>query len=293
MALTDKLTVIGDAIRTKTGGTAKLNLDEMASAIATIETDNTNFKIVGGTTQPTNPKENTIWVNTDMTIGEYQFAVNEPTKRVDGTSLQTGDVWFKKALVSRITFNILKENLLEVIVSKVSLYKDGSWVKADGLFFINNQWLALNYVLIPNTTDAAISKFTKSNSTITSTTSNFTFSGNIQTTTTSYAKMPIDVTEYSTMTMVGTVTPGGDHAAQSGYTSYTRVGLFSSVTTGTLTIGHTTRREMWVNYDTSINKTYDITGLTGTYYWGYHAIGNEVAGYSNTTSGKITSVIFE
>lgn len=37
MALTDKLTAIADAIRSKTGGTASLTLDAMAQAIAAIE----------------------------------------------------------------------------------------------------------------------------------------------------------------------------------------------------------------------------------------------------------------
>lgn len=37
MALTDKLTAIGDAIRTKTGGTDLLTLDQMATEIANIQ----------------------------------------------------------------------------------------------------------------------------------------------------------------------------------------------------------------------------------------------------------------
>lgn len=37
-----------------------------------------NFKIVGGTTEPTNPKENMIWVNTDQKITEWAFAAENP-----------------------------------------------------------------------------------------------------------------------------------------------------------------------------------------------------------------------
>lgn len=47
MALTDKLNAIGNAIRAKTGKTAKLTLDEMPSEIASIET--------GGSTTPSSP----------------------------------------------------------------------------------------------------------------------------------------------------------------------------------------------------------------------------------------------
>ena len=52
-----------------------------------------NFKIVGGTTRPETPRENTIWINTDTAIGEYQFSSTQPATRADGSSLQTGDAW--------------------------------------------------------------------------------------------------------------------------------------------------------------------------------------------------------
>ncbi|MBE7016641.1 MAG: hypothetical protein E7420_00585 [Ruminococcaceae bacterium] len=37
-----------------------------------------NFKVVGGTTQPSNPKENTVWVNTDVDIPYWVFAPKNP-----------------------------------------------------------------------------------------------------------------------------------------------------------------------------------------------------------------------
>lgn len=37
-----------------------------------------NFKVVGGTTAPANPKENTIWVNTDTDINGYIFSGEDP-----------------------------------------------------------------------------------------------------------------------------------------------------------------------------------------------------------------------
>lgn len=43
MALTDKLTAIGNAIRGKTGGTELLTLDEMATAIEGIESGGGGF----------------------------------------------------------------------------------------------------------------------------------------------------------------------------------------------------------------------------------------------------------
>lgn len=37
-----------------------------------------NFKVVGGTSAPSNPKENTIWVNTDQKITSWHFGADEP-----------------------------------------------------------------------------------------------------------------------------------------------------------------------------------------------------------------------
>ena len=37
-----------------------------------------NFKVVGGTSEPSNPKENTIWVNTDVEITGWHFANDDP-----------------------------------------------------------------------------------------------------------------------------------------------------------------------------------------------------------------------
>ncbi len=77
--INEKMTSIANAIREKTGKTGKLTLDNMATEIANISTDGEfNFEVVGGTTQPTSPKANTIWVNTDAEITSYIFSVTKP-----------------------------------------------------------------------------------------------------------------------------------------------------------------------------------------------------------------------
>lgn len=40
-----------------------------------------NFKVIGGITEPSNPKENTIWVNTGTEITSWDFSATEPNKR--------------------------------------------------------------------------------------------------------------------------------------------------------------------------------------------------------------------
>ena len=46
-----------------------------------------NFKVVGGTSAPASPKENTIWVNTSTAITSWDFSATEPTKRSKNKNL--------------------------------------------------------------------------------------------------------------------------------------------------------------------------------------------------------------
>lgn len=46
-----------------------------------------NFKIVGGTTQHSNPKENTIWVNTSTAVTSWDFGAAEPFRRSKNKNL--------------------------------------------------------------------------------------------------------------------------------------------------------------------------------------------------------------
>lgn len=71
MSVNSKMTEIANAIRTKTGGTAKLNLDQMASAIASIESGGGGGlpdgikKIACGTVTPSSDG-NTLVVDHDL-----------------------------------------------------------------------------------------------------------------------------------------------------------------------------------------------------------------------------------
>ena len=67
-----------------------------------------NFKVVGGTSQPTNPKENTIWVNTSTTITGYVFSAAEPAAPEEGM------VWITTGTSSTVEFNALKKNGIQV-----------------------------------------------------------------------------------------------------------------------------------------------------------------------------------
>ena len=58
-----------------------------------------NYEVVKGTSAPSNPKENTIWVNTDAEISEYIFAYKDP----GGGNLLDFTTWAKTVAVSNGT----------------------------------------------------------------------------------------------------------------------------------------------------------------------------------------------
>lgn len=112
-----------------------------------------NFKVVGGTTEPASPKENTIWVNTDTPITDWYFSATQPE------NMEEGDVWFPVGTSSPVAFDALKKQNIMVypqlaqqyvggtLVNKVAkTYQGGEWVDLwDGtaLFSNGNQWEAV------------------------------------------------------------------------------------------------------------------------------------------------------
>ena len=81
-----------------------------------------NFEVVGGTTQPSNPKENTIWVNTSTTITSWVFSIEQPT------SPSNGMMWFSTGEYSTVPFNALKNNNMQIWEEKTTKsYQNGEW----------------------------------------------------------------------------------------------------------------------------------------------------------------------
>lgn len=104
-----------------------------------------NFKVVGGTTQPSNPTENTIWVNTSTAISNWIFSATQPT------SPQSGCVWFTVGSVSQIAFNSLKKNMIMVYPMSAMQYSGISWAKVTAKIYQNNTWKPFSQIIIPNT----------------------------------------------------------------------------------------------------------------------------------------------
>lgn len=130
MALTDKLTAIADAIRVQSGKTDKLTIAQMPDEIINLQS--LNFEVVGNP-QPSNPKVNTIWLNTDEEITGWAFSATEP-------DLVDGFVWIFTGTSSPVEFNALKKNGIQVYPLSAKQCVGGAWVTVTAMSCQNSGW---------------------------------------------------------------------------------------------------------------------------------------------------------
>lgn len=95
-----------------------------------------NFKVVGNP-QPENPKGNTIWVNTDVSITSWIFSATEPEAPAAGM------VWFSTGADSNAEFNALKKNCIMVYPLSAKQYVSGAWAYKDAKIYQSGEWVNL------------------------------------------------------------------------------------------------------------------------------------------------------
>lgn len=146
MALINKLTAIADAIRAKTGKEDTLTLDQMPLEIAGIQTGvELNFKVVGGTTEPTSSSENTIWVNTDVEITSWVFSATEPgSSDVMALSIISGSPWYLSAPQSLSAGDVLNFEIPENVSHTYEAINIADPTTGDEYFVRNSDGSACN-----------------------------------------------------------------------------------------------------------------------------------------------------
>lgn len=94
-----------------------------------------NFKVVGGTSVPPNPKENTIWVNTDTAITSYIFSATQPIEPAEGM------VWFVTSTSGGVEFNAIKKNGINLRIMHCKQYVGGTWKPMSADIYIDSAWV--------------------------------------------------------------------------------------------------------------------------------------------------------
>ena len=97
--------------------------------------DELSFTVVGGTSAPSNPSENTIWINTDATITSWLFDTVAPSSPSEGM------VWISTGEYSIRKFNILTENDVQVYPLSTKQYISGAWVDVTGKIYQGGSWV--------------------------------------------------------------------------------------------------------------------------------------------------------
>lgn len=106
-----------------------------------------NFEVVGGTSQPNNPKENTIWINTSTSVNSWVFSATQPSNPVNGM------VWISTGSDSIVEFNALKENGLQVYPISAKQYVSGACVGKNAMTYQGGVWKSWIEVIDFNETD--------------------------------------------------------------------------------------------------------------------------------------------
>lgn len=88
-----------------------------------------NFKVVGGTTAPISPKENTIWINTATPITSYIFSATEPS------SVEPGMVWISVGVASNVAFSATKKNPIMVYPLYAKQSVSDAWASVSAMSF--------------------------------------------------------------------------------------------------------------------------------------------------------------
>jgi hypothetical protein len=283
----DTLTGIGNAIRGKTGKTGTLTPAAMATEIAGISTGvELNFKVVGGTSKPSSPTANTIWVNTSTTITSYVFSANQPT----GAS---GKVWVKVGASSSVAFNVLKSNTVNVYPVSVMQYVSGAWKNKEAQIYQSSAWVTFSreavYIYNGSTStgysfkcDTGMRQISSgyagsadyvvkntSNIKVTNGTANYSFT-NMFVTDSSNAFTKISLANYSKIRIKGTLSGAGTD----------RAAVFKVLSAlGDLATDNNTKSVKLTG--STVDMTVDVSSLTSSYYLGF-TFYNETTGTATT-----------
>ena len=232
-----------------------------------------NYTVVGGTTQPSNLKENTIWVSTDADITGYIFSPTEPTASAGLVWIQTGN--------GSTSFNAIKKNSIVLRPSAVKQYIGSAWVTVTAYIYQNSALTLISQEKIVlyspgNTQDAttggysSIGKSWGSDYSYSVTAPSVTYNTDNMVMYLSYkyksgmvfTKNKINLANINTLTLKGTGYLGQDGGIYLGLWTDTNGSYVSSNRAAAVSVAtdHAT---------TTINQNLDVSSLDDSYYIGY------------------------
>lgn len=225
-----------------------------------------NFKVVGGTTEPSNPRKNMVWVNTDQKITSWFFSETEPSEPEEGV------VWFKTSASSPAAFNALKKNGIQVCPISVKQYISGAFVNKTVEIYQNGKWInTAMQIYKPNDycgytwTSKGCEPYSGSGQATKAPTQKVNSDGSLTFSVSggsgmAYCTTQFDLTDFNTLVVEGAISNNGEH---SNWYSSNRIAVYSKITnySGSNIAASTG------GIQSGIMKI-DVSELTGKYYIG-------------------------
>lgn len=112
-----------------------------------------NLEVVGGTTQPSAPAENTIWVNTDTAIGNFYLSAAAPDSPAEGDIwVMTGTKFAAAAAADIVQMKVCESPSTIISFVAVKQYISGAWVFKSDAFYDGTTWHNSTALLFSNGT---------------------------------------------------------------------------------------------------------------------------------------------
>ena len=221
-----------------------------------------NFRVLGGTSAPSSPKANDIWVNTSVAIPSWEFrkAFTAPTNTGKPTGFVYISAVFANGYDARTSqeINLFKKNGLYAKIYPAYQWSGSAWVKKTAKVYTNGAWNNAigDYYIVQNS--AAVLPMTGSNP-LSASGSNTSY----YTTTEMY-----DLSDYSSVSRKTTKNAGST----------------SSAPTITLEILNSAKTVV----ASGSNRTFDAISVNVKSLTGQHYIRYSLKNSSSSTSSKMT-----
>lgn len=232
-----------------------------------------NFKVVGGTAEPVGPKENTIWVNTDVEISDWAFSAGEPAAPV------RGNVWVKTAATSTVAFNALKKNAIVIYPQSCMQWNGSVWVQREALVYKNGGWANTGIVFISESKTLVAPATYKTSGSATIADNVYTFPSGIKMVAVGWL---IDVTDFDTLKLEYTASLGGYVNAHSG--------VFDPAGVNTTIASQIHANNTANTTSITVHDYVDVSGVTGTYVVGVRV--NSGAGGDTATVTMLSAKLY-
>lgn len=100
-----------------------------------------SLRVLGGTTQPTSPREGTIWVHTSALKPDYILSGTQPA------SPSSGLAWIKLGS-DGVSLPVDKKGTLAITLAGCSVYSGSAWENADAWAYTGGEWVQFGYAIL-------------------------------------------------------------------------------------------------------------------------------------------------